>query len=120
MQPNKNILGSHIWPMGTSCNLWAKACLAPPYLATDSAEPCNEEQRAGGDEEWLVDKVGEKVGCETWTAPLQVRWTDLAPAGCSKERCKAWQELCTEAGRRANPREGLRGKGTGCGRQWCG
>lgn len=61
----QNILGSHIWPMGTSCNLWAKACLVPPYLATDSAEPWNEEQRAGGDEEWLVDRVGEKVGCET-------------------------------------------------------
>lgn len=97
--------------MCTSCNLWEKACLAPPYLATDSAEPRNEEQRAGGDEEWLADKVGEKVGCETWTTPLQVRWADLAPDSFSKESCKAWRELCTEAGRRANPREVAEGKG---------
>lgn len=35
----------------------------------------------------------------------------MAPAGFREESCKAWQELCTGEGRRANLREVAEGKG---------
>lgn len=41
----------------------------------------------------------------------QATWADLHPASFSEESCKAWQELCMEAGRRANPGEVAEGRG---------
>lgn len=51
------------------------------------------------------DKVGVEVGCETNHTITRLRWAGLAPASFSEESCEAWQELCVETDRRANPGE---------------
>lgn len=45
---------------------------------------------------------------------------DMDPVGFREEGCKAWQELCMEAGGRANPGQAAEGKGHRLWGTWCG